>query len=1298
MGVPLPDFGLLPPPGGVTSWTQDEFSFEIDQGVAALDPGSCAPRGAVHLAADDREFQVRAPAKYAAVRAHGVGAPPLVEVFASGGDGDPRLAAKHRAERQGDGWIALVWAEGIAGCRISGDDLRICEISFGLPDEWSAWQKLNDEPILLPVVDHGTTNEPANLHEAEATRAEAYRRLSDTLDGDRRKALASALAGEPAELLESLVRDGRDAVLPSAPTETTTVRTPPQVGMSAGQLAALIALDPDVSRMLGLYWHDPVDGGTWDYKVVAHFGSVRYPSRVLTFGDRPAGDVDAATLGLDGASFVGNAGLEVLPADHGGTEARLRVSQPVIGTAAGILLEPPRPAITISVDGNPVTQFAAWRGAKQVATALSFILGKVTLEDAGGIDAVTWSVGPIDLVSVELFAEAGLVGDLEAFAWRLSPDAPPPVRDLVLTDAGAAADPPRVLADGTVEPAGGIVGLDWGETSAIVDVSRPVRALVGRASPSADGSRRAPSAIEVRNAEHPAAAFAETPGGTPWPGPDMPHRWLERGLPAGSYAWSVRGVDAFGRLGDWSEPRVTNVPAGSAPPPPDAVGAAYLDPDDPLLSDEQRALVDRDGAGLLVWWSWPARHRIAAPGVEPDGEFRVYVNRGDPNRIAGSVLTVTDLGDHSRLDTDCDLPGAADALTGELLRVGGVSFGIVGNTQGADASIEVANRTAPTARPTAGQFSIRLSEGSALYDDLGVSGSWDERVHVQPVGDLPRLTTTVSAVTGDGSLTLGQAMPTLPPGTLPGVLVAGGVAFPVRAQNSGSHEVDVDPPVQVDESALLPTAGDPCSVWTGLRYEAWLPGVDLRPGPAEPLGLTLVGVSTCDVDAVILHEPLPPHHRALRGVDASPGLEGPVSRVARVSVPHRGAPTAVEVTRPPEQDRDIPADHARPADWYGRARYDLAFPTVAGATGYRVLRASVAALAERDRSQRQARADPYTAEPFVDQGASESWLAEHYPTLTVDDLTGTSADAATVQAAWRDWSAWYYPQQLNRTLMDLAELPCNEAAFAPAHEGTIAGPPFADTIDGRGLGRFVYRVRSIDASGNVSGPSPAFPLVEVADVTPPAAPSVTSTLGGESSAVLGWRANREPDLATYRVWRAASTAELADVRRLEPHADLAPTAGAVTETWTDAGLAARVDWYYRLAAVDAAGNVSAPSAIVRARPVDTIPPNPTTWVSAAWTWLDEAAGRRGVSLVWEGDETGLSCLLERRRDGARTWTPLTDWIEPDGADGDGQRFAYVDEQADPAAGWRYRARVRDAAGNVSSGMVEVLVRVPEDES
>ena len=1159
-----PPNGLLPPKGR-TQWEFLDTQLAVEGDGVRLDADACPPTGAAHVVGQG-SLTVMEPRRRAAVRAVGQGDPPLVEVLADTGDGRQVIASAPADAREGGGWSAEVWAQGIVGCRLSGEDMRICVVCFGDADETGGWQKLNEQPVLTPVVTPGTANEPANLHGPDATRAEARGRLSASLPRAAKDALSAGFA-DVGELVEDALRDGRGALLPAAATDTTGARTPPRLALATLGAVAVTAVDPDVARMLGLYWHDPVDDGRFDYKVVARHGAVRFPGPVIAFGELAPGAA-GSTLDVDGVHFVGTAGLEIVAS---GRTRALRVPAPVIGTAAGLRLDRTVPAITLQVADATGTAFTAWRGSQRVASAVAFI-GRVALEDPGGIDAVTWSVGPLDLLEVELHPRAGLVGDLPAYAWRLSPTRPDPVHGLDLTEVASAVEPTRLRPDGTLDDATGVVGLDWRATSAASDPGRPVRVHVGRADPGAEP--------EVRNADRPAAAFARSPGNAR-PGPDVPRRWIEHGLAAGSYGWSVRGIDVFGRLGDWSEERMVAVGAGVVPPPPDAVTAAYLDPADPSLPDEHRALAERDGPGLLVEWTWPAGHRIAAPGVD---EFRVYARRDDPNALAGAVLSVTDRGDRSRLRTDRAVPGGRDDLAGERLRVGGASFAILGND---GAQIEVAHLTSPTERPTTGPFAIDLSPTCPLHTDLAVPRGFGPPIHVEPAGALPRVTARVTAVAAD-SVTLADP---LPPGDLvPGLLASGGIAYTVVEQHSAT--VTVRGAAQPDGSVALPAVGADATLWPGARYRAWLPGQGARPHDDERWAMTLVAVSACDVDAVVPPEPVPPHlPRRAAARRGGTGLEGPLSRVARVVVPHRDAPGAVVVALP---DGDIPADRAEPADWYGRAAYRLGFAPVPGATEYRVLRASVASLFEADRAARRDGLPPYA---------------------------GGAADVD-------------YAELSNREVMALAELACNEPAFLPA--GTVAAPPFDDTLDGRGLGRFVYRVRSVDASGNAGPWSAAFPLVETRDVTAPAVPTLTSVLGGENRITTQWSAGTEPDLAEYRIWRADSREALDDVRRLEPTA----TVPADTHRFDDEGLPGLRTFYYRVAAVDAAGNVSPATPATAARVVDTTPPAPPAWVAAERT-------ARGVRLAWRATEAGLTCVLQRRPLGGGVWRDVSGALEPD---------------------------------------------------
>ncbi|HVD27597.1 MAG TPA: hypothetical protein VNC79_03740, partial [Mycobacteriales bacterium] len=196
-----------------------------------------------------------------------------------------------------------------------------------------------------------------------------------------------------------------------------------------------------------------------------------------------------------------------------------------------------------------------------------------------------------------------------------------------------------------------------------------------------------------------------------------------------------------------------------------------------------------------------------------------------------------------------------------------------------------------------------------------------------------------------------------------------------------------------------------------------------------------------------------------------------------------------------------------------------------------------------------------------------------------------------------------------------------------------------------------------------------------------------------NAVALVWQAGREPDLAGYRVWRAERADALADVRRRRPHAELAPTPDAALERWQDEGLVGLRDWYYRVAAVDIAGNVSAPTAVVKARPVDVLPPDPPSWVRAVRVKRRGSDGAvlprdapedpadtytPAVACEWTAAEDQVTCMLERQAEGERIFTARTGWLGPTGGP---RRFVWVDDGAEEARVLTYRVRPRDAAGN-----------------
>ena len=87
----------------------------------------------------------------------------------------------------------------------------------------------------------------------------------------------------------------------------------------------------------------------------------------------------------------------------------------------------------------------------------------------------------------------------------------------------------------------------------------------------------------------------------------------------------------------------------------------------------------------------------------------------------------------------------------------------------------------------------------------------------------------------------------------------------------------------------------------------------------------------------------------------------------------------------------------------------------------------------------------------------------------------------------------------------------------------------------------------------------------VRDITPPAqVTGVTVTTVDTNHLSISWNANTEPDFSHYRVYRSMTL-----VFSTNP-ADL--VASSTTNSFIDSGLAASTTYYYRVAAVDAAGN------------------------------------------------------------------------------------------------------------------------------
>ncbi|MCK5328056.1 MAG: choice-of-anchor D domain-containing protein, partial [Candidatus Latescibacteria bacterium] len=140
------------------------------------------------------------------------------------------------------------------------------------------------------------------------------------------------------------------------------------------------------------------------------------------------------------------------------------------------------------------------------------------------------------------------------------------------------------------------------------------------------------------------------------------------------------------------------------------------------------------------------------------------------------------------------------------------------------------------------------------------------------------------------------------------------------------------------------------------------------------------------------------------------------------------------------------------------------------------------------------------------------------------------------------------------------------------------------------------------------------------DIVPPAVPQNLVATPGDGEAILTWSLNTEPDLSHYIIYRSQT-------QGFTP--TTSDSVGAVEKpntTFTDIGLTNRATYYYRISAVDNAGNESTFSEEVQAVPDETVLPQPDIALSATSYNFGEV--QVGTSSTWTlvVSNTGESAL------------------------------------------------------------------------
>lgn len=295
----------------------------------------------------------------------------------------------------------------------------------------------------------------------------------------------------------------------------------------------------------------------------------------------------------------------------------------------------------------------------------------------------------------------------------------------------------------------------------------------------------------------------------------------------------------------------------------------------------------------------------------------------------------------------------------------------------------------------------------------------------------------------------------------------------------------------------------------------------------------------------------------------------------------------------------------------------------------------------------------------------------------------------------------------------LAALPGNEAAFQQITDRPLPnigakttnrlGPDnpvgflldpnlraYIDAIDGRSTNKYFYRAAFVDAAQNMGELGLSSPPIHMPDILPPRMPVFTRVLAGDPDPMqpgdrkitLRWASNREPDLASYRVYRTDKAENARDIRLMDLVQEIIvgagdPAARPAEVVWLDNNVLGLITYCYRLAAVDNSGNFSHPSLAISARAFDEALPVPPTLTV---TWIDVGGGTIGVQAMWTStDET----LLQRRKGTNGLWTTVNGWLPP-GAQ------VVTDNDIDSTQAYQYRLRVRKATGATAIGNTVTL--------
>ena len=237
--------------------------------------------------------------------------------------------------------------------------------------------------------------------------------------------------------------------------------------------------------------------------------------------------------------------------------------------------------------------------------------------------------------------------------------------------------------------------------------------------------------------------------------------------------------------------------------------------------------------------------------------------------------------------------------------------------------------------------------------------------------------------------------------------------------------------------------------------------------------------------------------------------------------------------------------------------------------------------------------ETYTYTVTMTDGAGVELDSTFQATVTVEDVSPAPPTQVAAEAAdARVHLSWEYPayagDPTDFTIGFHVERASDQQEFRRLTDLPVvrddAGPlEYFDENVHNGT-TYRYRVRAVGIAGRESSPVTSQPVTPT-DTTSPTPPPAAEVRVGNGQALVVWRSSPELDVAGYQVERSLGVNE--EYQRLNPQ--LLP---AQQQRWMDTTAVGATRYFYRVVAVDSAGNVSRPTSGVMAVVTDETPPEP----------------------------------------------------------------------------------------------------------